>query len=174
MNHTTQEREDIRANDNPIGMDGIEFIEYATSKPQALGQVLEMMGFRPIARHRSREVMLYRQGEVNIIVNAHHAAHSQSAAPDEQPVIAAMALRVRDAGVAYQRALDLGAWAVPTRVEVMELNIPAIHGVGQSPSVRMAAVRTVAPARSIKVISCSPVQRGFISPKKACASMRSK
>ena len=132
MNHTTQEREDIRANDNPIGMDGIEFIEYATSKPQALGQVLEMMGFRPIARHRSREVMLYRQGEVNIIVNAHHAAHSQSAAPDEQPVIAAMALRVRDAGVAYQRALDLGAWAVPTRVEVMELNIPAIHGVGQS------------------------------------------
>jgi len=132
MNHNPTEREDIRTPINPIGMDGIEFIEYATSKPQALGQVLEMMGFRPIARHRSREVMLYRQGEVNIIVNAHHNVHSQTAAPDEQPVIAAMALRVRDAGVAYQRALDLGAWAVPTRVEVMELNIPAIHGVGQS------------------------------------------
>ena len=83
MNHATTEREDIRTPDNPIGMDGIEFIEYATSKPQALGQVLEMMGFRPIARHRSREVMLYRQGEVNIIVNAHHSLHSQSAAPDD-------------------------------------------------------------------------------------------
>jgi 4-hydroxyphenylpyruvate dioxygenase-like putative hemolysin len=132
MNPNAPQREAIQASDNPIGMDGIEFIEYATSKPQALGQVLEMMGFRPIARHRSREVMLYRQGGVNLIVNAHHSLHSQSTAPDEQPVIAAMALRVRDAAVAYQRALDLGAWAVPTRVEVMELNIPAIHGVGQS------------------------------------------
>ena len=132
MNPNAPQREAIQASDNPIGMDGIEFIEYATSKPQALGQVLEMMGFRPIARHRSREVMLYRQGGVNLIVNAHHSVHSQSTAPDEQPVIAAMALRVRDAAVAYQRALDLGAWAVPTRVEVMELNIPAIHGVGQS------------------------------------------
>ena len=101
-------REAVPEMPNRLGLSGIEFIEYATSKPQALGQVLEMMGFRPIARHRSREVMLYRQGEVNIIVNAHHAAHSQSAAPDEQPVIAAMALRVRDAGVAYQRALERG------------------------------------------------------------------
>ena len=47
---------------NPLGLDGIEFVEYATPKPQALGQVLEMMGFRPVARHRSREVLLYRQG----------------------------------------------------------------------------------------------------------------
>ena len=52
---------------NPLGLDGIEFIEYATPKPQALGQVLEMMGFRPVARHRSREVMLYRQGGMNVI-----------------------------------------------------------------------------------------------------------
>ena len=57
--------------DNPIGLDGVEFIEYATAKPQALGQVLEMMGFRPVARHRSREVLLYRQGDINIVVNAH-------------------------------------------------------------------------------------------------------
>ena len=56
---------------NPIGLDGVEFIEYATSRPAALGQVLEMMGFRPVARHRSREVLLYRQGGLNIVVNAH-------------------------------------------------------------------------------------------------------
>jgi 4-hydroxyphenylpyruvate dioxygenase len=125
-------REAISDAVNPLGLDGIEFIEYATSKPQALGQVLEMMGFRPVARHRSREVLLYRQGAINIIVNAHAPAPGSDAAQDDKPVIAAVALRVRDAAAAYRRALERGAWAVPSRVEVMELNIPAIHGVGKS------------------------------------------
>jgi 4-hydroxyphenylpyruvate dioxygenase len=125
-------REAISDAENPLGLDGIEFIEYATSKPQALGQVLEMMGFRPVARHRSREVLLYRQGAINIIVNAHAPAPGSDAAQDDKPVIAAVALRVRDAAAAYRRALERGAWAVPSRVEVMELNIPAIHGVGKS------------------------------------------
>ena len=125
-------REAISDAENPLGLDGIEFIEYATSKPQALGQVLEMMGFRPVARHRSREVLLYRQGAINIIVNAHVPALGSDAAQDDKPVIAAVALRVRDAAAAYRRALERGAWAVPSRVEVMELNIPAIHGVGKS------------------------------------------
>ena len=122
------DRESLCDSANPIGLDGIEFIEYATAKPQALGQVLETMGFRPVARHRSREVSLYRQGGINIIVNAHASGHALT----EEPVIVAIALRVRDAAAAYQRALDLGAWAVPTQVAVMELNIPVIHGVGNS------------------------------------------
>lgn len=126
------DREAIPEVANPLGLDGIEFIEYTTAKPQALGQVLEMMGFRPVARHRSREVMLYRQGGMNVIVNAHVPAMPDGAAPTDKPVIAAIALRVRDAAEAYHRALDRGAWAVPSRVEVMELNIPAIHGVGKS------------------------------------------
>jgi len=118
--------------ENPLGLDGIEFIEYATSRPQALGRVLEMMGFHPIARHRSREVLLYRQGGMNIVINAHDAARPGSVVPAETPVIAAVAFRVRDAAAARARALERGAWAVPTHVEVMELNIPAIHGVGSS------------------------------------------
>ena len=126
------DREFISDASNPLGLDGIEFIEYTTSKPQALGQVLEMMGFRPVARHRSREVLLYRQGSINVIVNAHVPALPDGAAPTDKPVIAAIALRVRDAAAAYGRALERGAWAVPPRVEVMELNIPAIHGVGKS------------------------------------------
>ena len=129
---TLPDREAIAGASNPLGLDGIEFIEYATAKPQALGQVLEMMGFRPIARHRSREVMLYRQGGMNVIVNAHIPALPNGAPPRDQPVLAAVALRVRDAAAAHAHALERGAWAVPPRVEVMELNIPAIHGVGKS------------------------------------------
>jgi 4-hydroxyphenylpyruvate dioxygenase len=126
------DRESIGELPNPLGLLGIEFVEYATSRPQALGQVLERLGFVPVARHRSREVQLYRQGDMHIIVNAHQGGLSGQAAPSETPVIAAVAFRVRDAASAYRRVLELGAWAVPTQVEVMELNIPAIHGVGSS------------------------------------------
>ncbi len=114
---------------NPIGLDGVEFIEYATAKPQALGQVLEMMGFRPVARHRSREVLLYRQGGLNVVVNAHEI---DAAVAGESPVLAAVALRVRDARSAWRYVLEHGGWEVPTHPEAMELNIPAIHGCGGS------------------------------------------
>ena len=131
MQDTTPfDREAIGRLPNPLGLAGIEFIEYTTSAPQALGQVLETIGFRPVARHRSREVMRYRQGGMNIIVNAHASTLPRAATPSGTPVIAAIALRVRDAGAAYARAIQRGAWAVPVKVEPMELNIPALHGVG--------------------------------------------
>ena len=110
---------------NPLGLDGIEYVEYATAQPQAFGTLLEQMGFQPVARHRSREVLLYRQGPMNLIVNSHQAAATT-------PVISAMALRVRDAGFAHRHCLDLGAWDMPTRASAMELHIPGIHGVGDS------------------------------------------
>src|SRR5260370_22005993 len=117
---------------NPLGLDGIEFIEYATSQPQAFGTLLQKMGFSAVARHRSREVVLYRQGPMNLIVNAHPDALPGLSAPGSTPAMAAIALRVRDAGYAYRHALDLGAWEMPTRASAMELNIPGIHGVGDS------------------------------------------
>jgi 4-hydroxyphenylpyruvate dioxygenase len=117
---------------NPLGMDGVEFIEFATSQPQALGGLLQRMGFAAIARHRSREVMLYRQGPMNLIVNAHAEVLPGMSAPGATPEISAIALRVRDADFAWHRALDLGAWEMPTRASAMELNIPGIHGVGDS------------------------------------------
>ena len=124
--------EPIPVQSNPLGMDGIEFIEYATSEPQAFGALLQKMGFAAVARHRSREVMLYRQGAMNLIVNAHPDALPGMSAPGATPAIAAIGLRVRDAANAYRHALDLGAWEMPTRAEAMELNIPGIHGVGDS------------------------------------------
>ena len=116
---------------HPSSLRGIEFIEYATARPLALGHVLELMGFRPVARHRSREVLLYRQGTMNVVINAHGVA-PRPGAPVDDVRISAVAFRARDAAAAYRRALDRGGWAVPTHVEVMELNIPAIHGVGAS------------------------------------------
>ena len=115
---------------NPLGMDGIEFIEFATSQPQALGGLLQRMGFAAIARHRSREVMLYRQGSMNLIVNSDPPAGKD--ALDKTPALAAIALRVRDAAFAHQHSIDLGAWDMPTRASAMELHIPGIHGVGDS------------------------------------------
>jgi 4-hydroxyphenylpyruvate dioxygenase len=126
------DREAIVEVANPLGIDGIEFIEYSTSKPQALGQVLEIMGFKPVARHRSREVLLYRQGDMNVVVNAHAGGIPLSGALSEVPSITGLTLRVRDASAAYQWVLDRGGWAVPREVEVMELHIPAIYGVGAS------------------------------------------
>jgi 4-hydroxyphenylpyruvate dioxygenase len=110
---------------NPLGIDGLEFVEYSTSKPQEFGALLQKMGFAAVARHRSREVMLYRQGGMNLVVNSNDATSAT-------PVLSAMALRVRDAAFAHRHSLDLGAWDMPTRASAMELNIPGIHGVGDS------------------------------------------
>ncbi len=130
--NSPSDREALADVSNPMGLEGIEYIEYRTARPQALGQVLELMGFRPVARHRSREVLLYRQGPMNLIINAHAGSGGHAASLPETPVIAALALRVRDAAAAHRRALELGAWDVPIQVEPMELHIPAIHGVGAS------------------------------------------
>jgi 4-hydroxyphenylpyruvate dioxygenase len=125
-------REAIPEMPNRLGIEGIEFIEYATSRPQALGQVLENMGFRPVARHRSREVTLYRQGGMNLVVNASPDDARVSGSLDGQPVISAVAFRVRDALKAHSRCLELGAWTVQSHAQAMELHIPAIHGPGSS------------------------------------------
>jgi 4-hydroxyphenylpyruvate dioxygenase len=132
LNPTVSDRESVPEMTNRLGIDGIEFIEYVCSRPQALGQVLENMGFRPVARHRSREVTLYRQGGMNLILNAHPDDARVSATVGGQPVIAAVALRVRDAGKAHARCIELGAWDTPSHAQAMELHIPAIRGPGAS------------------------------------------
>ncbi len=131
MSHAA-DRESVPEPQNPIGMNGIEYIEFTTSKPQALGGVLERMGFRLVARHRSREVQLYRQGAMNLVINSHPADIPRTVEPSDQPTLSAFAVRVRDADAAYRRALDLGAWEIPFHARAVELNIPAIHGVGES------------------------------------------
>ena len=118
--------------DNPMGTDGFEFVEYAAPDPAALGTLFETMGFRPIAKHRTKNVTLYRQGGVNFIINAEPDSFAQRFARQHGPSVCAMAFRVKDAKLAYERALELGAWGFDNHTGPMELNIPAIKGIGDS------------------------------------------
>jgi 4-hydroxyphenylpyruvate dioxygenase len=118
--------------DNPMGTDGFEFVEYTAPDAVALGRLFERMGFAATARHRSKAVTLYRQGDANFIVNAEPESFAQAFARLHGPSVCAMAFRVRDAASAYQRAVRLGARPVAGKVGPMELNIPAIEGVGGS------------------------------------------
>jgi 4-hydroxyphenylpyruvate dioxygenase len=123
---------DVKVWDNPMGTDGFEFIEYAAPDPAALGALFEQMGFTAIARHRHKEVTLYRQGDINFIINAEQDSFAQRFARQHGPSICAIAFRVNDAAYAYKRALELGAWGFDNRTGPMELNIPAIKGIGDS------------------------------------------
>lgn len=118
--------------DNPMGTDGFEFIEYAAPDPQAMGELFERMGFKPIARHRHKNVVLYRQGGINFILNAEPDSFAQRFARLHGPSICAIAFRVRDAKAAYERAICLGAWGYAGQAGPGELNIPAIKGIGDS------------------------------------------
>jgi 4-hydroxyphenylpyruvate dioxygenase len=118
--------------DNPMGTDGFEFIEYAAPDPVALGRLFESMGFVAIARHRHKDVTLYRQGGVNFIINAEPDSFAQRFARLHGPSICAIAFRVHDAALAFRRAVELGAWGFDSKSGPMELNIPAIKGIGDS------------------------------------------
>jgi 4-hydroxyphenylpyruvate dioxygenase len=120
------------APDNPMGTDGFEFVEYTAPDAVALGRIFETMGFAAVARHRSKAVTLYRQGDINFIVNAEEQSFAQAFARLHGPSVCAIAFRVRDAAKAYSRAVTLGAKPVSGKIGPMELNIPAIEGIGGS------------------------------------------
>jgi 4-hydroxyphenylpyruvate dioxygenase len=117
---------------NPMGTDGFEFVEFTAPDPAALHATFAKLGFVPIARHRSKDVTLFRQGEVNFVVNAEPDSFAQAFARVHGPSACAMAFRVVDARRAWERAVSLGAKPVESRVGPMELNIPAIEGIGGS------------------------------------------
>ena len=118
--------------DNPIGTDGFEFVEYTAPNVSNLKAFFEGMGFRAVGRHRSKDVTLYRQGQASFIVNAEPESHSARFAKAHGPSACAMAFRVKDAPYAYRKLLELGAKPFTSQVGPMELNIPAIEGIGGS------------------------------------------
>ncbi len=118
--------------DNPMGTDGFEFVEYAAPDPAALAGLFETMGFAAVARHRSKDVTLFRQGDINFIVNAEPDSFAQAFARVHGPSVCAVAFRVGDAAHALDRATRLGGQVYQGPVGPMELNIPALKGIGGS------------------------------------------
>ena len=116
--------------ENPLGLDGFEFIEFSAPEKGLLEPVFERMGFSRIARHRSKDVDLWRQGEINLIANYEPKSPAAYFAAEHGPSACGMAFRVKNARVAYDEVIARGAEPVETRTGPMELRLPAIRGIG--------------------------------------------
>ncbi|MEO7336253.1 MAG: 4-hydroxyphenylpyruvate dioxygenase, partial [Caldimonas sp.] len=119
--------------DNPMGLMGFEFVEFASPTPDVLEPVFEHMGFTKVAVHRSKKVALYRQGGINFIINSEPASAAAYFAAEHGPAACGLAFRVRDAHVAYSLALERGAQPIEIPTGPMELRLPAIRGIGGAP-----------------------------------------
>jgi len=116
--------------ENPMGLDGFEFVEYSAPERGVLEPVFDMLGFSHIASHRSKDVHLWRQGAINFIINYEPRSPAAYYAEEHGPSACGMAFRVKDAAAAYRRALELGAQPIDIPVGPMELKLPAIRGIG--------------------------------------------
>jgi 4-hydroxyphenylpyruvate dioxygenase len=119
--------------DNPMGLDGFEFVEFCAPSPGIVEPVFEAMGFTRVARHRSKSVSLWRQGGINFVVNHEPRSVAAYFAAEHGPSACGMAFRVRDSHLAYARALALGAQPMEMSTGPMELRLPAIRGIGGAP-----------------------------------------
>ncbi len=119
--------------ENPMGLMGFEFVEFASPTPDTLEPFFEQLGFQLVARHRSKDVVLYRQGDINFIVNREPNSPAAYFAAEHGPSACGMAFRVKDSHQAYARALELGAQPIEIATGPMELRLPAIKGIGGAP-----------------------------------------
>ena len=118
--------------ENPMGTDGFEFVEYTAPDIELLRSLFTKMGFPEVARHKSKNVTLHKQGDCNFVINAEPGSYAEHYARDHGPSACAMAFRVTDANAAHARALKLGATGVQVAKGDGELDIPAIEGIGGS------------------------------------------
>jgi 4-hydroxyphenylpyruvate dioxygenase len=119
--------------ENPMGLMGFEFVEFASPVPGVLEPLFEKMGFTLVARHRSKDVDLYRQGDINFIVNREPKSNAAYFAAEHGASACSMAFRVKDSHKAYARALEQGAQPIEIPTGPMELRLPAIRGIGGAP-----------------------------------------
>jgi 4-hydroxyphenylpyruvate dioxygenase len=117
---------------NPMGTDGFEFVEYAHPEPAKLHALLLLMGFAPVAKHKTKKITVYRQGDINYLVNEEPDTHGFDFVARHGPCAPSMAFRVVDAKQAYERALALGAEAAEATPAQKTLDVPAIKGIGGS------------------------------------------
>ncbi len=119
--------------DNPMQLDGFQFVEFCAPDRGVLEPVFELLGFNLIAKHRSKDVHLWRQGDIDFIVNYEPNSLATYYAEEHGPSACGLAFRVKDSHLAYNRALELGAQPVEIPTGPMELRLPAIRGIGGAP-----------------------------------------
>ena len=119
--------------DNPMGLRGFEFVVFASPTPGVLEPVFDILGFTAVARHRSKDVKLYRQGDINFIINNEPGSYVSYFAEEHGPCACGMAFRVADSHHAYELALEKGAQPIEIPAGPMELRLPAIKGIGGAP-----------------------------------------
>lgn len=120
---------------NPLGTDGFEFVEFTAPTKEGVAQLhalFELLGFARVARHRSKDVTLFRQGDIHFLVNGTPYTHFQQFALAHGPSACAMGWRVKDAVKAYEYAVGKGAVPFDTKPGFMELRLPAVYGIGNS------------------------------------------
>ena len=115
---------------NPAGTDGFEFVEFAHRDPKELEALFERMGYTEVARHKTKDISLYRQGKINYILNREPGSHAARFVAEHGPCAPAMAWRVVDAQVALRRCLDYGAREYTGSDK--SLDVPAVIGIGGS------------------------------------------
>ena len=94
--------------ENPAGLDGFEFVEFCAPEKGVLEPVFEVMGFTRIAEHRSKDVHLWRQGGINLIINYEPKSAAWYFAREHGPSACGMAFRVRDAHKAWNHLMENG------------------------------------------------------------------
>jgi 4-hydroxyphenylpyruvate dioxygenase len=116
--------------ENPAGTDGFEFVEFAHPEPEKLAEVFARMGYAPVARHRSKDITLWRQGDITYVLNAEPGSFGMGFADQHGPCAPSMAWRVVDAAHAFRHAVAKGA--TPYEGGGKVLDVPAIVGIGGS------------------------------------------
>ena len=154
--------------ENPMGLDGFEFVEFASPTPGVLEPVFELLGFTLVAKHRTKQAVLYRQGGINFIINNEPNSYAAYFAEEHGPSACGMAFRVKDSRLAYARALELGAQPIDIPTGPMELRLPAIKGIGGAPLYLIDRYRK-APRYTISI---SNLSREWIATLPAADSRR--
>jgi 4-hydroxyphenylpyruvate dioxygenase len=122
----------MTAHENPLGLDGFEFVEFTGPDPEALADLFVKLGFTHLGNHVSKNVRHYGQGDINFILNMEPSGQAAEFRQAHGPSANAMAFRVRDAKQALKLAVERGATPIQCPRGPGELDIPAIEGIGGS------------------------------------------
>ncbi len=118
--------------DNPLGIDGFEFVEFAAPDAVLLHRLFARLGFTAVAQHHTRQITLYRQGDINFLVNEEPDSFAAEFSRTHGPCACGFAVRVSDAERARTSALENGAKALPDSAGGLAVDVAGVQGIGGS------------------------------------------